>query len=147
VLAGRALSIYNSLVSNAPRLRGSRRYLLATAGIAALTLVLIPLRAHINSTTVGFAYLLLIVFIAILCGSAPALLGSVLAMLAFNFFFLLPFHTFAITDPQNWLALAVFFITALAVGQLSARAKRRADEAEAAKREVERLYYEITGFV
>ena len=130
-------------MSKAPLFRGPGRYLLAAAGTAALTLVLLPLRAQINSTTVGFAYLLLIVFVAILCGSASALLASGLAVLAFNFFFLPPFHTFAITDPQNWLALAVFFITALAVGQLSARAKRRAEEAEAAKREVERLYYEL----
>lgn len=130
-------------MSKAPLFRGSGRYLLAAAGTAALTLVLLPLRAQINSTTVGFAYLLLIVFVAILCGSAPALLASVLAVLAFNFFFLPPFHTLEITDPQNWLALTVFFITALAVGQLSARAKRRAEEAEAAKRQVERLYYEL----
>jgi len=130
-------------VSKAPLFRGPGRYLLAAAGTAALTLVLLPLRAQINSTTVGFAYLLLIVFVAILCGSAPALVASVLAVLPFNFFFLPPFHTFAIADPQNWLALTVFFITALAVGQLSARAKRRAEEAEAAKREVERLYYEL----
>ena len=130
-------------MSKAPLFRGPGRYLLAAAGTAALTLLLLPLRAQINSTTVGFAYLLVIVFVAILCGSAPAAVASVLAVLAFNFFFLPPFHTFAITDPQNWLALTVFFITALAVGQLSARAKLRAEEAEAAKREVERLYYEL----
>ena len=115
----------------------------AVGGIAALTLALLPLRGHINSTTVGFAYLLLIVFVAILWGSVPALVASVLAVLAFNFFFLPPLHTFAVTDPQNWLALVVFFITALAVGQLSARAKQRAEEAETAKHEVERLYYEL----
>lgn len=125
-------------MSKAPLFRGPGRYLLAAAGTAAVTLALLPLRAQINSTTVGFAYLLLIVFVAILCGSAPALVASVLAVLPFNFFFLPPFHTFAIADPQNWLALTVFFITALAVGQLSARAKRRAEEAEAAKREAGR---------
>ena len=130
-------------MSNGPLFRGSGRYLLAAGGIAALTLALLPLRGLINSTTVGFAYLLLIVFVAIGCGSVPALLASLLAVLGFNFFFLPPFHTFAITDPQNWLALAVFFVTSLAVGQLSARAKRRAAEAEAARSEVERLYHEL----
>jgi len=118
-------------------------YFLATTGIAVLTLVLLPLRAHINSTTVGFAYLLLIVFVAILWGSMPALLASVLGMLCFNFFFLPPFHTFTIADPQNWIALGAFFITALAVGQLSARAKRRAEEAEVGKVENRRLYDEL----
>lgn len=118
-------------------------YSFATIGIALLTLALLPLRAHINSTTVGFAYLLLIVFVAILWGSMPALLASVLGMLCFNFFFLPPFHTFTIADPQNWIALGAFFITALAVGQLSARAKRRAEEAEAGKVENRRLYDEL----
>jgi two-component system sensor histidine kinase KdpD len=106
-------------------------------------LVLLPLRPHVNPTTLGFAYLLLVVFVAIFWGSTPALLASVLGMLCINFFFLPPFHTFTIADPQNWMALAAFFITALAVGQLSARAKHRAEEAEEAKREVERLYYEL----
>lgn len=123
--------------------RRIRDYVFAVAGIAATTLVLLPIRNDVNATTIGFAYLLLIVFVAILWGSAPALLASVLAVGCFNFFFLLPYHTFTIADPQNWVALTALFITSIAVGQLSARAKRRAEEAEEAKREVERLYYEL----
>lgn len=118
-------------------------YVFAAAAITVVTVLLLPARSQINSTTVGFAYLMSIVFVAIVWGSAPALLASILGMLCFNFFFLPPFHMFTIADPQNWMALAAFFITALAVGQLSARARRRAEEAEAAQREVERLYYEL----
>ena len=118
-------------------------YVLAILGIAAITAILIPFRQRINSTTVGFAFLLAILFIAMAWGSKPALVASVLAMLSFNFFFLPPFHTFTIADPQNWIALAAFFITALAVGQLSARAKRRAEEAEAGKVEIKRLYDDL----
>jgi K+-sensing histidine kinase KdpD len=118
-------------------------YVFAAAAITVATACLLPVRSQINSTTVGFTYLMTIVFVAIVWGSAPALLVSILGMLCFNFFFLPPFHMFTIADPQNWMALAAFFITALAVGQLSARAKRRAEEAENAKREVERLYYEL----
>lgn len=118
-------------------------YALATLGTAFLTILLLPLREQINSTTVGFAYLLVVVFAAIIWGSTPALLAAVLSMLCFNFFFLPPFHTFTIADPQNWVALTAFFITALAVGQLSARAKRRAEEAEAGRIEIRRLYEEL----
>ncbi|MFY9621648.1 MAG: DUF4118 domain-containing protein [Pyrinomonadaceae bacterium] len=123
--------------------RGWSGYFWAATSIAVLTSLLFVLRSYINSTTVGFTYLLLIVFIAILWGSAPALLASVLGVLGFNFFFLPPFHTFRIGDPQNWFALAVFFISSIAVGQLSARAKRRAAEAESSRIEVERLYHEL----
>jgi K+-sensing histidine kinase KdpD len=131
--------VANNLISNA-RWVG---YFLATLGIAALTGILLPLREHVNSTTVGFAFLLVVLSVAIIWGSGPALLASVLGMLCYNFFFLPPYYTFTIADPQNWVALTAFFVTALAVGQLSARAKRRAQEAEAGRTENRRLYEEL----
>lgn len=119
------------------------RYGGALLSVASATIVLLPFRAHINSTTVALALLLAVLFVAMAFGSKPALLASLLAMLGFNFFFLPPYHTLTIADPQNWIALTAFFITALAVGQLSARARRRAAEAEAGKLEIRRLYEEL----
>lgn len=119
------------------------RYGCAVLFVVSATIVLLPFRAHINATTVALALLLAVLSVAIAFGSKPALIASVLAMLGFNFFFLPPFHTLTIADPQNWIALAAFFITALAVGQLSARAQRRAEEAEAGKVEIRRLYDEL----
>lgn len=98
---------------------------------------------HINSTTAALAFLLIILFIATRWGSFPALFTSLLAMLCFNFFFLPPFGTLSIANPDNWVALVAFLVTAVTAGQLSARAKQRAEEAEAGKREIERLYAEL----
>src|SRR5438445_6402197 len=116
------------------------RYVSAVLAVGVGTTLILPFRQQINSTTVALGYLLVVLFVAILGRSGPALIASLLAMLCFNFFFLPPFHTFTIADPQNWVALAAFFITALAVGQLSARARRRAEEAEAGRVEIRRLY-------
>lgn len=118
-------------------------YLLAIIGVAAATALLIPLRGRINSTTVGFVFLLAVLFTAIFRGSKPALLASAVGVLSYNFFFLPPFHTFTIADPQNWIALTAFFVTALAVGQLSARARERAVEAEAGRARIRLLYEEL----
>ena len=41
-------------------------------------------------------------------------------MLAFNFFFLPPVHTFTLDDSRNWFALAVFLVTAVVVSELAA---------------------------
>ena len=60
------------------------------------------------------------------------MLASVVGVLCFNFFFLPPVYTLTIADPQNWVALAAFLVTAVTAGQLSELAKRRAAEAEAA---------------
>jgi len=56
-------------------------------------------------------------------------------MLAFNWFFLPPVHTFTLSDSRNWFALAVYLVTAVVVSALAASARRRATEAE--QREVE----------
>ncbi|MBC7909157.1 MAG: DUF4118 domain-containing protein, partial [Pyrinomonadaceae bacterium] len=120
-------------------------YALAALGIAVTVAVLQPLHAHLNQTTVALALLLVVLLAAIRWGSRPAMLASVLGMLCFNYFFLPPVGTFTITDPDNWIALAAFLSTALTVGQLSARARRRAHEAEAGRVEIERLYEELRG--
>ena len=118
-------------------------YLAALLGTAVVTALLVPFREQINSTTTALAYLLAVLFVALFWGSGPALVASVVGVLCFNFFFLPPFYTLHISHPENWIALFAFFTTALAVGQLSAREKRRAEEAERGEREIERLYKEL----
>ncbi len=95
---------------------------------------------RVNATTVGFAYLVAILVIATWWGFPEALVGSVAAMLCFNFFFLPPIGTFNIADPQNWVALFAFLATSIIASQLSARARREAKEAVDREKEMERLY-------
>ena len=118
-------------------------YVVAALSVGALTLVLKIVGAHVNAATVSLALLLNVLFIATRWGSLPALAASILAMLCFNFFFLPPFGTFTIAATDNWIALLAFLVTAVTAGQLSASAKRRAEEAETGKREIERLYAEL----
>jgi len=115
-------------------------YVFAIVGVAIVIAALVPFRGRINSTTVALTLLLIVLFSAAGWGSKPALLASLLGVLCFNFFFLPPIYRLTIEDPQNWVALAVFFITAITAGRLSSSAKRRAEEAEARRREIERLY-------
>ena len=105
------------------------------AGVAAVTAVCAPFHETLNDTTVALAYLLVVLLVATVWGSWPALLASVVGVLCFNFFFLPPVYTLTIADPQNWVALAAFLVTAVTAGQLSALAKRRAAEAEAIRTE------------
>ncbi|HEV8367424.1 MAG TPA: ATP-binding protein [Pyrinomonadaceae bacterium] len=119
------------------------RYAVGALGVAAATSILKLLGIHVNSTTVALGLLLVVLFVATRWGSTPALLTSLLAMLCFNFFFLPPFGTFSIAATDNWVALTAFLITAVTAGQLSARAKRRAEEAETGRKEIERLYAEL----
>jgi two-component system sensor histidine kinase KdpD len=72
---------------------------------------------------------------AVLFGVAYASVVAVASMLAFNFLFLPPVHTLTLADGRNWAALAVYLATAVVAGELAARARRRAAEAEQRERE------------
>ena len=94
----------------------------------------------VNSTTVALTFLLVILAIATRWGLVEAVIASFAAMLCFNFFFLPPIGTLTIADPQNWVALIAFLVTAIVASQLSTSARKRAEEALTRQHEMERLY-------
>jgi len=94
----------------------------------------------VNQTTTGFAFLITVLFIASGWGLTESIVASIAGMLCYNFFFLPPVGTFTIADPQNWIALAAFLVTAIVSSQLSASVKRQANTAIRRQLELERLY-------
>jgi two-component system sensor histidine kinase KdpD len=118
-------------------------YLAALLGIGAITGVLHLFGERINSTTVALALLLVVLFVAIAWGSGPAVAGALFGVICLNFFYLPPVGKFTIYAPDNWIALVAFLVTAVTAGQLSARVRRRAEEADAGRREIEKLYHEL----
>ncbi len=91
-------------------------------------------------TTVALALLVIVLLVAAYARLWMAIVTAVLAMLAFNFFFLPPVGTFTIADPQNWVAFVAFVSAALIASQLSSAAQSRAREALASRNEVARLF-------
>ena len=95
---------------------------------------------HVNPTTVGFSFLIAVLLISTTWGLRYATFTALLATAAYNFFFLPPPFKFTIADPQNWIALAAFLVTAGIASQLAERARRGTEYADQRRREVERLY-------
>ncbi len=95
---------------------------------------------HLNPTTVALAFLLAVLAISASWGLRQAVFTSVIASLALDYYFLPPIGTFNIVGPQNWIALFTFLVTAVAVSELSARARRGARSAVERRQELERLY-------
>ena len=114
---------------------------LAASAAAVFVIVWIYSRIiHVNPTTVGFSFLLAVLVVSAVWGLPYAIFMAVVATLAYNFFFLPPLFKFTIADPQNWVALLAFLITAVIASQLSERARREAYQSNQRRREVERLY-------
>ncbi len=81
---------------------------------------------RVNHTTVALTLLLAVLAIATRWGLLESLVASAASMLCFNYLFLPPIGTWSIADPENWVALITFVVTATVASQLSASAKRRA---------------------
>ncbi len=93
-----------------------------------------------NATTIGFVYLVVVLFAAARLGFPAAVAASLAATACFNRYFLPPVGAWTIADPANWVALAVFLIASVLVSRLVAREQGRAREAEARRKEMEALY-------
>lgn len=112
------------------------------AGLAAIVVVagLLKVLPDVSPTTVALALLLVVLGAATTARLAVAIVISLVAMLAFNFFFLPPVGTLTIANPQNWIALIAFLIVAVIASNLSAAARQREREAIARGNEVTRLF-------
>jgi GAF domain-containing protein len=71
-------------------------------------------------------YVLVVMPVAIRWGTALAAVTAVLSAAVYAYLFLPPLHSLRVADPRNVVALGVFLVTALAVGQLAARMRRAA---------------------
>jgi len=114
--------------------------LAASVGIVAAIVAVYRFLLPVNTTTVALSLLLAILGVSTRWGLGEATVASVVAVLGFNYNFLPPVGTLTIQDPQNWVALLAFMVTAVTASQLSASARRRAAEAESRRVEIERLY-------
>jgi K+-sensing histidine kinase KdpD len=86
--------------------------------------------------------LLDVVVVARFWSVGPALFAAAVGAASYSYYFLPP-AGFGIEDPDDWIAFVTFTVTAVIAGELASRAERRAAEAQAGRKEIERLYQEL----
>ena len=119
-----------------------RQRVLWLAWFSALVVVgaaMLAMRARLDRAHVALIFLLVVLGGSSAGGRVLGMSLAFAAFLAFNYFFLPPYLTFAIADPLDWLVLVTFLITSLVAAQLLYRARSRAEEAVARAAEVDRL--------
>ncbi|TMB69284.1 MAG: DUF4118 domain-containing protein [Chloroflexi bacterium] len=115
-------------------------YLCAIALTALVTGAVALIRVVADVGNASMLYLLAVMASAVLFGRGPAILASVAAFLAFNFFFVEPNYTLSVTSNDEVVALFLLLIAGIITGQLTAQLRQRADEARAREREAVVLY-------
>jgi K+-sensing histidine kinase KdpD len=125
--------------SGLPPARRRGGLLLAAAGLPALTAVLVPLRGTLALESVLLLYLLLVVAVALIGGTPPALLAAVGSFLLANWYLIAPYHTFVVEQRDQLIALAVFIVVATIVSVTVELAARQRVTGERSRIEAEVL--------
>jgi two-component system sensor histidine kinase KdpD len=89
---------------------------------------------------VVMAYLLGVVVVSMRFGYAASFLAAVLSVVAFDFFFVPPYFSFAVSDLRYALTFAVMFFVAVVISHLTRRISDQADAARQAERRTANLY-------
>ncbi len=105
--------------------------------VPVVTLLLLPLRAHLELGTILLLHLLAVAVVGIVAAEAAAVIAAIVAVALVNWFFTLPYHSLRIEHTATIVDLSVFMLVALTMSRLmraSRSSQQRADRS-AAERE------------
>jgi two-component system sensor histidine kinase KdpD len=125
------------------KVRATRRpkeYLGSSAIVALCTAIAALMTGHFELSNVIMVYMLGIVIVASQYGRGPAVFASVISVASFDFFFVPPFYTFAVSDTQYLVTFAVMLTIALVISTLTARIRQQAQSARLRESRTASLY-------
>jgi two-component system sensor histidine kinase KdpD len=115
-------------------------YAWGVAATAACTLAGIWTSPLFELTNIAMVYLLAVVLIAARYGRGPGVAASVLAVAAFDFFFVPPQLTFAVSDIEYLITFGIMLAVALIISNLTASVRLQAAVAGHRERRTALLY-------
>ena len=109
----------------------------AVIAVATTTALVYPLAQVAPVVALGVVYLVAVLLVSSLWGGWLGVATALASALAFNFFHIPPTGRFTISEGENWVALAVFFIAALVASTLAQRERIRTREAQERRQEAD----------
>jgi two-component system, OmpR family, sensor histidine kinase KdpD len=85
-------------------------------------------------------YLLGVVIVAARCGRGPSIVATVLSVAAFDFFFVRPYLTFAVSDAEYLVTFVVMLAVGLVISTLTVRLRQQATVARSREQRITALY-------
>jgi two-component system, OmpR family, sensor histidine kinase KdpD len=116
------------------------RYLWTVGAVVFTTLIATPMLGHFDLANIVMLFLLTVLLVAIRFGRGPSVLAAFLSVASFDFFFVPPRMTFAVSDLQYVVVFAVMLIVGLIGGQLTAGLRYQAKVASLREARARALY-------
>jgi len=144
VIARRRVAAAPATLPGTPRLEPPAvhwdRYGWAVGVTALCTLIAFAMHGHFELTNVVMVYLLGATVAGLRLGRGPSILTAVLSVAAFDFFFVPPAFTFAVSDAQYLVTFLVMLVVALTIATLMANVRLQTRVAGARERRTALLY-------
>lgn len=115
-------------------------YLVSTGVVFLCSLVCWAMAGRFDKSNLVMVYLLGVAFVATRYGRRPSALAAVLSVAAFDFFFVPPYLTFAVTDTQYVITFGVMLVVSLLISTLAARVRGQAEGARRREARTQVLY-------
>jgi two-component system sensor histidine kinase KdpD len=115
-------------------------YVKAAIGCGLAGIVAEPMHTHFDLANIVMIFLLAVVLVGVRYGRGPAVVASFLSVGIFDFFYVPPRFTFAVSDVQYLLTFAIMLAVGLITGQLTAGFKYQAHIATRREQRVRALY-------
>jgi two-component system sensor histidine kinase KdpD len=125
-LKGLSFQVPTGVDSGDRRTSKRLRYLWATLACIAVSLCTLPLVPHFDRSNIIALFILTVVLVGMWFGRGPAALAAILSVGSFDFFFVPPRFSFAVSDVQYLLTFFVMLAVGLITGQLTAGLKFQA---------------------
>ncbi|WUR13999.1 DUF4118 domain-containing protein [[Empedobacter] haloabium] len=135
-------------VRDDPAPAGWRRYLLAAAASGFVALAGWPLAGILEITNIAMLFLLAVLLVAVRLGRGPAVLSSFVGVAAFDYLFVQPTFSFAVSDFQYLITFGVMLLVGLIASHLTAGLRFQARVASHREERARALYEyarELTG--
>jgi two-component system sensor histidine kinase KdpD len=124
----------------APRADHWPRYAWVVAACLLTTLLTLPLLGLFDLSNIVMLFLLCVVLVAVRLGRGPAMLAAVLSVASFDFFFVQPRFSFAVSDVQYLVTFGVMLAVGLLIGQLTAHLRFSASVSASRERRAQALF-------
>ena len=113
---------------------------LAVLAVGAISSLSIALGLRADLTNAVILFLFTIGLVSMRLGYRAALVAAVLAAVSFDFFFLAPYHSLAISRGRDLFTMAAMFAVATFMNTLNERLRKQARAARQSERKTESLY-------
>jgi two-component system sensor histidine kinase KdpD len=121
-------------------LRSWQGYTLAVLCVVAATAIGLPFREYFKPENLVMFYLAGVAVVAVRHGWAASMLGAILSVLAYNFFFTQPYYSFSVYSFNDILTLVILMLTSILIGSQTSRLHQQSRFYQSKERHSSALY-------